>query len=238
MSNKSKSDSTTAHLGRGRGRGSSRGGFGKYLRARGRRGAGRPAQFHERLLLEGEKLEDEDEETVAELRAKYGPRQLGSNADRFAESEPELDSDGEPIAEPEVDLSKFLERQRLSDEQGLSFLSERAANEDDVDHSLAHITSGPAQKRLPTSQKKGKMEELVWNEELESMAREKAAAEAKWDLKERFKSKSEIFNAKRIPTTKGHKAGNAVTEAPPLPLSAPPKDPKAQMQDFLDQLLD
>jgi len=94
MSNKSKSDSTTAHLGRGRGRGSSRGGFGKYLRARGRRGAGRPAQFHERLLLEGEKLEDEDEETVAELRAKYGPRQLGSNADRFAESEPELDSDG------------------------------------------------------------------------------------------------------------------------------------------------
>lgn len=77
-------------------------------------------------------------------------------------------------------MSNFLERQRLSDEQGLSFLSERAANEDDVDHSLAHITSGPAQKRLQTSQKKGKMEELVWNEELESMAREKAAAEAKW----------------------------------------------------------
>jgi len=96
MSSKPKADSTSAHPDRKRGRGSSRGGFGKYLRARGRRGAGRPAQFHERLLLEGEKPEDEDEdeEAAAALRAKYGPRQLSSNADRYAESEPELDSDG------------------------------------------------------------------------------------------------------------------------------------------------
>jgi len=96
MSSKPKADSTSAHPDRKRGRGGSRGGLGKYLRARGRRGAGRPAQFHERLLLEGEKPEDEDEdeEAAAALRAKYGPRQLSSNADRYAESEPELDSDG------------------------------------------------------------------------------------------------------------------------------------------------
>ena len=92
MSSKPKGNSTSAHPDRKRGRG----GLGKYLRARGRRDAGRPAQFHERLLLEGEKLEDEDEdeEAAAALRVKYGPRQLSSNADRYAEPEPELDSDG------------------------------------------------------------------------------------------------------------------------------------------------
>jgi len=201
MSSKPKANSTSAHPDRKRGRG----GLGKYLRARGRRGAGRPAQFHERLLLEGEKPEDEDEdeEAAAALRVKYGPRQLSSNADRYAESEPELDSDGafqdikltsqrsiystdlqgELIQEPEVDLSKFLERQRLSDEQGHSYPYERAVqagDEDDIDHSLAHITSNSTRKRLQTSQTKGKMQELVWDEELESLAREKAAAEAKW----------------------------------------------------------
>ena len=80
-------------------------------------------------------------------------------------------------------MSKFLERQRLSDEQGHSYPYERAAqagDEDDIDHSLAHITSNSTRKRLQASQAKGKMEELVWDEEFESLAREKAAAEAKW----------------------------------------------------------
>ena len=80
--------------GRGRGRGRSRGGLGKYLRARGRgRGQGRPAIFNERLLLEGEGAE-EDEEEAAARAAKYSRRQLGTNADRYVEPEPELDSDG------------------------------------------------------------------------------------------------------------------------------------------------
>src|ERR1700722_20221271 len=81
---------------RGRGRGKSRGGLGKYLRARGRgRGLGRPAEFGKRLLLEGEGLEDdEDEEAAAERAAKYSRRQLGTNTDRYVEPEPELDSDG------------------------------------------------------------------------------------------------------------------------------------------------
>lgn len=81
--------------GRGRGRGKSRGGLGKYLRAKGRRGGGRPAVFGKRLLLDGEEPPDEeDEEAARELEQKFSRRQLGSNADRYAEPEPELDSDG------------------------------------------------------------------------------------------------------------------------------------------------
>lgn len=80
---------------RGRGRGKSRGGLGKYLRARGRgRGRGRPAVFGQRLLLEGETPEDMDEEELAEMQKKYARRQLGTNADRYKEPEPELDSEG------------------------------------------------------------------------------------------------------------------------------------------------
>jgi hypothetical protein len=90
--------SETPARGRGRGRGrSNRGGLGKYLRARGRgRGFGRPAEFSKRLLLEGEgpQVEGEDEEIAAERAAKFSRRQLGTNADRYAEPEPELDSDG------------------------------------------------------------------------------------------------------------------------------------------------
>lgn len=80
---------------RGRGRGKSRGGLGKYLRARGRGGGrGRPAQWGQRLVLEGEEPEELDEEEQAELQQKYSRRALGTNADRYVEPEPELDSDG------------------------------------------------------------------------------------------------------------------------------------------------
>lgn len=92
------SPETNSTRGRGRGRGKSRGGLGKYLRARGRgRGRGRPAEFGKRLLLEGEAPEEVDEEDQKELQQKFSRRQLGSNADRYAESDPELDSDGEHI---------------------------------------------------------------------------------------------------------------------------------------------
>ena len=79
---------------RGRGRGRSRGGLGKYLRARGRRGGGRPAEFKTRLRLEGDAPVELDEEEALELQAKYSRRHLGTNADRYVEPEPELDSDG------------------------------------------------------------------------------------------------------------------------------------------------
>lgn len=91
------SPSTSTFRGRGRGSHKSRGGLGKYLRARGRgrgRGLGRPAVFSERLLLEGEQAAELDEEEAEELQQKFSRRQLGTNADRYVEPEPELDSEG------------------------------------------------------------------------------------------------------------------------------------------------
>lgn len=83
---------------RGRGGSRGRGNRGKNLRARGRRGTGRPAEWKSRLLLEGEGPDDEDDEEAREardeMRRKYAKRQLGSNADRYQEEEPELDSEG------------------------------------------------------------------------------------------------------------------------------------------------
>ena len=83
---------------RGRGRGRSRGGYGKYLRARDRgRGTGRPAEFTKRLVLEDEEVVDlePDSEEAKELERKYARRHLGTNADRYVEPEPVLNSDGE-----------------------------------------------------------------------------------------------------------------------------------------------
>jgi bifunctional DNA-binding transcriptional regulator/antitoxin component of YhaV-PrlF toxin-antitoxin module len=86
--------------GRGRARGSHkpRGGFGKYLRARGRGHArgGRPAEWRERLVLEDEQLIelDPDSEEVKALERKYTRRTLESNSDRYEEKE-ELDENGE-----------------------------------------------------------------------------------------------------------------------------------------------
>ena len=187
---------------RGRGRGRSRGGLGKYLRARGRgRGGGRPAEFRERLVLAGERPEELDEEEAEELQKRYSRRQLGSNADRYAEPEPELGSDGascpplvnrwkhsdihitlvflgEEILEPEVDLSRFLERQRLDDAPpplGTSVTTEE--HEDDVDHTLSHITAKPV---VGAPSRKGKVQHIEWDSDLEQMNREKVVAEANW----------------------------------------------------------
>lgn len=66
------------------------------MRASGRgKGRGRPAEFSKRLLLEDEEVEEETEEEAAERLRKFSRRELGSNADRYIEPEPELDSDGE-----------------------------------------------------------------------------------------------------------------------------------------------
>ena len=68
-------ETTSSHppnsRGRGRSRGKSRGGLGKYLRARGRGHArgGRPAEWRERLVLEDEELielDPDSEEVKAE----------------------------------------------------------------------------------------------------------------------------------------------------------------------------
>jgi len=246
--NAPQNSSDSSSRGRG-GRSHSRGGLGKYLRARGRghRGGGRPAEFRERLVLNDEQTAELDEEEEARTQ-RYARRQLGTNADRYKEPEPELDSDGEEIVEPEVDLSKFLERQRLEDAQEPVFDLKRDDHEadddddDDVDHSFDHIAPKP--KSGPDS-RKGKVQQIEWDDSLVAMRREKAVAEAHRDLKDRFRSrvaqqKSRPF-ARGSTTSRstGRQSERAYVEAPPLPTEqqSPPKDEKAQMQDFLDDLL-
>ncbi|TFK50594.1 hypothetical protein OE88DRAFT_1661091 [Heliocybe sulcata] len=231
--------STEAPRGRGRGRGKSRGGLGKYLRARGRGGGrGRPAEFGKRLVLEGEEeveLDPESEE-YKEFRQKYSKRQLGSNADRYIEPEPKLNSDGEVEQEPEVDLSGFLARQRLSPENDPSS-SAPPPPQEEVDDSLDFLDGAPSRSRP----KKGKVQTIEWDDQLEEMSREKAVADASRELKERFKSKS--TQQRFWPVVPGgdnnRKKGQQYAEAPPLPTEGPtrPKDPKEDMQDFLDDLL-
>ncbi|KAF5390571.1 hypothetical protein D9757_002730 [Collybiopsis confluens] len=212
-----------ASRGRGRGRGKSRGGLGKYLRARGRgRGFGRPAEFSKRLLLEGEEEDEEQtEEEIAARKVKYSRRYLGTNADRYAEPEPELDSDGEPTVEPEVDLTAFLEKQKSRKPPSPS------SPEDDIDHTLDDLVS--KQTNL-----KGKVRELEWDQSLEDLLREKESADANRALKSRFRAKKNI---------KGTAAAAARKEsyivAPPLPSSSPAaaKNEMGSMEEFLDELL-
>ncbi|KAG6887348.1 hypothetical protein C0992_012777 [Termitomyces sp. T32_za158] len=234
MSDSLTQESSAGVRGRGRGR-NNRGGLGKYLRARGRgRGRGRPAEFVNRLVLEEEQKEELDEEEAAERAAKYARRHLGTNADRYVEPEPELGSDGEPIVEPEVDLSAFLEKQRITD-AGPSSNPVDPVHED-IDTSLAHIGS---QSRVAAQTKKGKVEKIEWDEELENMSREKASAEAAWDLKARFRAKSERLRAKPVVARQQKAEGYTVAPALPLPDGsiAPQKNPKEEMEDFLDDLL-
>ena len=75
----------------GRGRGRGRGGLGKYLRARGRKGGGRPAEFGERHRPEDEESDNEDDDEE-HGNDKYAKRQLVTNADRY--EEPEVDPHG------------------------------------------------------------------------------------------------------------------------------------------------
>jgi len=81
---------------------------------------------------------------------------------------------GQPIEEPEVDLSAFLQRQRLEDLPELS-LVHSTVDDDDVDHSLTHITSNPL--RGPQS-RKGKIQHIKWDASLEEMQHDKNVAQA------------------------------------------------------------
>ncbi|KAI5992350.1 hypothetical protein F5J12DRAFT_726956 [Pisolithus orientalis] len=227
--------------GRGRGRGKSRGGLGKYLRARGRgRGYGRPAEFSKRLVLEGEEEVELDPEEAEEQRRRYGKRQLASNADRYVEPEPELGSDGEEIREPEVDLSAFLERQKISEDTATS--STTLPDDDDVDHDFDHIRLGT---QTRTRSKKGNVHTIAWDDQLEKLQREKDAADAARDLKERFREKSGKLREKPVSFEPRKHGMSATTDilwnntivALPLPTERAPKTPKEEMQDFLDELL-
>jgi hypothetical protein len=124
---------------------------------------------------------------------------------------------GEEEVEPEVDLSHFLERQRLSEVPEVSSLAPHPLDEGEVDESLAHISSRP---NVPSQFKKGRVQTIVWDQELDEIAREKAAAEAtrgmfgsvSWnnllastiidgviELKTRFQEKTNKMRAKPIP---------------------------------------
>ncbi|KAK7680874.1 hypothetical protein QCA50_016184 [Cerrena zonata] len=227
---------------RGRGRGShkSRGGLGKYLRARGRGGGrGRPAVFQERLLLEGEQNAELDEEEVQELQQKFSRRQLGTNADRYAEPEPELDSEGEEIVEPEVDLSSFLERQRLSEGQPHTTIVVEEEDDSDIDTSLALHGLTP---QAVANSKKGKVQQIEWDESLETLRREKANADATRELKERFRARTAAQRGRgttKKPSVRTNAKDKEYVDAPALPTDTPKpeKSDKQNMEEFLDDLL-
>ena len=134
---------------------------------------------------------------------------------------------GEPIVEPEIDLTNFLERQRLADDTDLPIIpgaSKDNKDNEDVDTTLAHISSYPSRSNPQATSKKGKLEQIIWDEEIDRMNRDKKAAEATWgmmtlifflpmkffltkplmiisssDLKTRFRAKSEKIRSS--PTT-------------------------------------
>lgn len=85
------------------------------------------------------------------------------------------DTEGEEIKEPEVDLSSFLERQRLSSD--LPTMEPATNDEDDVDTTITHLVFRPSAGSA-AGNKKGKVQAVEWDAGLEDLSREKAAADA------------------------------------------------------------
>jgi hypothetical protein len=160
---------------------------------------------------------------------------------------------GEPDPEPEVDLSSFLERQRLS--TTTTTLVDHDLDSD-VDHTIAHISS---RRTASSTQKKGKVVQIERDQELEDMIKEKEGADAARELKARFRAKAERLKGTTHSTVRSDRSkgrsispcfldqdiistlGRTVVDAPSLPINPDnppvPKDPKGAMQDFLDDLL-
>jgi hypothetical protein len=80
----------------------------------------------------------------------------------------------EEIREPEIDLSSFHAKQRLSDVSQATIVSVVQADGDDIDHELAHISSHPI--TAPMSQKR-RVQAIEWDAELAEMSRENAVAD-------------------------------------------------------------
>jgi hypothetical protein len=188
------------------------------------------------LLLEDEQPDELNEEEVAELNAHYAKRTLSTNADRYEEPEPEIGSDGQPMVDPEVDLSAFLARQRLEDQSKL-FGQATTGKDDDVDPSLAHINPNSSNK-LPS--KKGKVQRIEWDASLEEMEHNKNVAQAQSDMKERLRANAARQMGKTAIREHASRQAKSLKEAPPLPQdpSLPEKSPRAEMEDYLDKLLD
>ncbi|KAJ7340820.1 hypothetical protein DFH08DRAFT_963678 [Mycena albidolilacea] len=213
--------------------------LGKYLRAHGQGWRRRPTEFGTQLLLEGEGLnpkEDEEQaaECVAELVQTFYRWQLGTNADQFAELEPVVDLHiaGEPEVEPKVDSSSFLKQQRISDAPGPSIQASTTdvVEDDNVSHSLAHISSSGIK---PMTSRKGKVERIEWNNVLDELEHEKASAEAIWDLKTRFLAKYEKLRKLSAAAACQYRSTSSFTL---LVVQSLPKGMEEDMQDFLDDL--
>ncbi|KIJ27045.1 hypothetical protein M422DRAFT_271803 [Sphaerobolus stellatus SS14] len=161
--------------------------------------------------------------------------------------------DAEP--EPEVDLSDFLARQRLGDSSSLAH-PKQEDDDDDVDHTLAAVTSAPSS--APAKPHKNQVHTVEWDASLDELKREKESAEAVWDLKTRFRQSQPRLTAPK--STPGretlkcqgiNKAEDArhVSKPPdadgvskPLDVDGhaepvPKPTSKAELEDFLDDLL-
>ena len=93
---------------------------------------------------------------------------------------------GEEIKEPDVDLSEFLAHQNLDDAAGPNILAlGTEPDEEEVDHSLAHLM--PRGSQSAHKSVKGRVQTIEWDEELENMSRDKAAADAN-------RGKSNVFH--------------------------------------------
>ncbi|KAG8907615.1 hypothetical protein FRB99_003311 [Tulasnella sp. 403] len=211
-----------------------RSGRGKALRARGKKSFGRPATFGERLLLpedkphggrEGKEGEEGSEGEEQNDQARYARRQLVSNAHRYDEPEPETDENGEDIEEPEVDLSTFLQKQRLTENV--------EEVDDDIDHSLDDIYGQPSGRKQV---KKGQVQSIPWTEDLATMAQEKSQADAVRELTSRFRA-----HEKSLKQTARTGDSNNVPPSLKSPMApeaqADNRDKVISDQDFLDDLL-
>ena len=83
---------------------------------------------------------------------------------------------GEPILEPEIDITTLLQRQKLDEASGPVY--EKPVDDDDVDHTIAPTIGSGRHMQSDPALRKGKIQTVEWDEELEELKREKAAFEA------------------------------------------------------------
>ena len=93
---------------------------------------------------------------------------------------------GEPIVEPEVDLSNFLERQRLTEDDLPPIPGAIKDDDDDEDVDTTVPRMYPSHDQAMS--KKGKVKQIIWDEELDKMEQDKKAAEAAWGELRLFRS--------------------------------------------------
>ncbi|EJD43463.1 hypothetical protein AURDEDRAFT_152566 [Auricularia subglabra TFB-10046 SS5] len=226
---------SSAPRGRGRGRGN-RGGLGKYLRARGKRGPGLRADFRKMDPGAADEEEEVDSEEERAERAKYSRRALTTNEDRYKEPEPDPHLEAEE-PEPEVDLSTLTAKQLALAEREPVVQSSRDQDDDsDVDTSILAKARSSARKPPAdeANSRKGKTVVIEWDASLDQMARDKAEAEALSDLKARLKKQAAAPKPPK-PSRPGKK--NEFVMPPPLAPNLEAKKDKDGLQDFLDDLL-